>query len=57
MKCIICHEKEATVIDRNDYPFAKKKKLCADCHTERLQNDMIDILIVEKNSRQKFGGE
>ena len=50
--CIICREREATVLDRNEAPFGRRKKLCATCHAERLKNDMVDILIVERRRRK-----
>lgn len=46
--CVICGEKPATVVDREEGPWAKKKKLCADCHVNRLKNDLITVLEVEK---------
>ena len=53
MKCIICGEKEATVPDRNEYP-SKRKKLCIDCHSNRLKNDFVDILLIERKRRQRM---
>lgn len=49
-KCIICGEKQATVRDRNE-PWSRRKKLCVDCHVNRLKNDFIDILEIEKKRR------
>jgi len=43
MKCIVCGEREATVFDRNEGCFAKKKKVCLECHSNRLKNDFLDI--------------
>ena len=50
MKCIICHEREATVRDRNN-PTSPRKKLCMECHADRLKSDFINILTkeVQKN--------
>ena len=51
MKCIICREKEATVPDRDS--GSSRKKLCADCHANRLKNDFINITLVERKRRLK----
>ena len=53
MKCIVCGEREATVFDRNEGCFAKKKKVCLECHSNRLKNDFLDILIIEKKREEK----
>ena len=53
MKCIVCGEREATVFDRNEGCFAKKKKVCLECHSNRLKNDFLDILIIEKKRRER----
>ena len=52
MKCIICHEREATVLDRTEGCFAKRKKLCLECHANRLKNDFIDIALIERKRRE-----
>ena len=52
MKCIICGKKEATIPDRNEYP-SRRKKICVDCHSDRLRHDFIDVLEAEK--RRKTG--
>ena len=52
MKCIVCNDKEATVPDRNEGCFAKRKKVCSDCHANRLKNDFINILLVERKRRE-----
>jgi hypothetical protein len=49
--CIVCGDKEATVPDRNEGCFAKRPKLCNDCHAIRLRNDFITILEIEKKRR------
>jgi len=53
-KCIICHEheREATIPDRNDYP-SRRKKLCSECHGDRLKHDLIDILEIEKKRNEQ----
>lgn len=38
MKCIICHEQEATIPDREK--GGRQKRLCAQCHAERLRADL-----------------
>ena len=50
MKCIICHEKEATIPDRNE-PWYRRKKICTDCHVERLKNDFVNIVDAELKKR------
>jgi hypothetical protein len=50
-KCIICGKNEATIPDRNT-PWSNRKKICSDCHANRLRNDFIDILEIEKRRRQ-----
>ena len=52
MKCIICRETEATVRNRNK-PWSRRKVLCSDCHSNRLKNDFIDILEIERKRREK----
>lgn len=42
MKCIVCHEREAVVPDRNT--MSRHKRLCIECHAERLQEDLKQIL-------------
>lgn len=51
MKCIVCHTNEATIPDRNN-PMSSRKKICSICHSNRLKNDFIDILIIEKKRRK-----
>lgn len=46
-KCIICHTNEATIPDRNN-PMSSRKKICSICHSNRLKNDLIDVMIIEK---------
>ena len=43
MKCIICHTNKGEVRDRNT-PTDKRKKICGNCHSKRLQNDFKIIL-------------
>jgi hypothetical protein len=55
-KCIICHTNEATIPDRNT--MSSRKKICPECHSNRLKNDLIDIMIIEKRRMEKArGGE
>jgi hypothetical protein len=42
MKCIICGKREATVPDRNQ--MSRKKRLCSQCHSDRLRTDLTNIL-------------
>lgn len=43
MKCIICHERPATVPDRNRMGRTIKR-ICSECHVEELQDDLEKIL-------------
>lgn len=38
--CIVCGERPAAVPDRNDGASARRKKVCRECHTQRLVGDM-----------------
>lgn len=49
-KCIICGEKEATVPDRNT--LSSRKKVCKDCHAERLKDDLVYILLAQKGGHR-----
>lgn len=51
-KCIICHTNKPTIPDRNKYP-SKRKEICSECHTARLQNDFIDVLEIERKRRER----
>ncbi len=51
MKCIICHEKEATVPDRNR-PGRPIKRVCSDCHSDRLRGDLKVILEYERVKKE-----
>lgn len=42
MKCIVCREREAAVPDRNKP--GNKKRVCRQCHGERLRGDIIGIV-------------
>jgi hypothetical protein len=50
-KCIICNVNEATIPDRNE-PWSNRKKVCQKCHSERLKNDFVDILEIERRRRE-----
>lgn len=47
--CIICHTKDATIPDRDS--GSSRKKLCGDCHAERLKEDLRRILAIERRRR------
>ena len=51
-KCIICHKKEATVPDRS-IPGRPIKRLCGDCHSDRLRGDLKYLLGVELKKPNK----
>lgn len=53
MKCIVCGEREATVPDRNQGGIGRRiKKVCSVCHQNRLKNDLVDILLIEKKRNE-----
>jgi hypothetical protein len=41
--CRICGKDSATIRDRNEAPWGKRKKLCSSCHSRRLKHDLINI--------------
>jgi hypothetical protein len=47
--CIICHTKDATTPDRDS--GSSRKKLCSDCHAERIKGDLRRILMIERRRR------
>ena len=49
MRCIICKEREATIKDRREAPWGKKKKLCAECHTIQLEKDLENVYSIYYN--------
>lgn len=51
MKCILCHEREATVPDR-DRPGRPIKRVCRECHVKRLQDDLRRVLELEFGKRR-----
>jgi hypothetical protein len=50
MKCVICHEREARVPDR-DRPGRPIKRVCRECHAERLIGDLKVIMDEEKRRK------
>jgi|AMWB02.1.fsa_nt_gi hypothetical protein len=51
--CIVCHKKVATIPDR--YSGSSRKKLCPECHAERLKDDLRYIIAVETKRKQEEG--
>jgi hypothetical protein len=47
--CIICHTHYATVPDR--YSGSSRKRLCFNCHADRLKGDLRDI--INRYNKQK----
>ena len=41
-KCIRCHAREAVLPDR--YSMSPRKKICRECHADRLKGDLKVIL-------------
>ena len=50
--CIICHEKPATVPDRNR-PGRLVNRICSECHKERLRGDFKNVLSKIKRNNTK----
>jgi cytochrome c553 len=50
-KCIVCHERPAEVPDRNS--MSPRKKLCSQCHGERLRGDLKRIVEFEAQLRSE----
>lgn len=48
MKYIVCKEREAEVPDRNKMG-SLKKRVCRECHAERLKGDLKHILKVHED--------
>ena len=53
MKCILCHERDAVVPDRES--GTNRKKVCRRCHAERLIGDLKVVLDLH-NKREKHSG-
>lgn len=51
MRCVICHDKKATVPDRN--MVGRAPRLCHDCHANRLAGDMRRILALRQQAERK----
>lgn len=50
--CNVCHERVATIPDREI--FGKPiPRVCSECHANRLKNDFIGILEVERKRVKK----
>ena len=45
-KCIICHERDAIIPDRES--GSSRKRVCGECHAERLRGDLEYILYLHK---------
>jgi hypothetical protein len=48
--CIVCHEKKATVPDRET--MSSRNKICADCHAARLCGDLKHVLALHKKKKE-----
>jgi len=52
--CKICRKNKATVPDRNHGNIGRLRfEVCGQCHADRLRNDLIDIMIVERRRRER----
>ena len=58
--CKICRKNKATVPDRNYQNIGRLRlEVCGSCHADRLKNDLIDILLIERKRREtdkRLGG-
>ena len=50
--CIVCHERPPTVPDRNSMG-KPTKKVCSECHAERLRQDVVRIINSERAKNAK----
>lgn len=58
MKCIVCGERPATVPDRNTGGIGRRiNKVCSECHANRLKNDFVDILLIERKRRERLAAK
>ena len=48
--CIVCHEREAVLPDRNN-PGRPVKRICRQCHADRLIGDLKAILVEEERRK------
>lgn len=56
-KCIICGTRPRQVPDRNSGSLRPTKKICRECHADRLRGDMRHILNVEaQREHERSGG-
>jgi len=53
--CIICHENEAVVPDRESSTI-KENRICGKCHGARLLGDLKKIVVGHLALKRKFGG-
>ena len=52
MLCIICRKRKAELPDRNYQGIGRPiKKICKECHSERLKGDLVGILETERKRR------
>lgn len=42
--CVVCRERPAAVPDRNEGCFARRKKVCRECHASRLAGDLRRVI-------------
>ena len=52
--CIVCHERKAELPDR-ERMGRPIKRVCRQCHSDRLRGDMVKILEHEKRKREEEG--
>jgi hypothetical protein len=48
--CTVCREREAVLPDRNREP-SQIRRICRECHAERLRGDLRHVLAVEAKRR------
>jgi len=52
-KCVVCHERPAAVPDRNT--MSLRKKVCRECHIERLRVDLQRVLVAHAKRYETTG--
>jgi len=55
MECIICRKREAVLPDRNSH--SARKRVCRECHADRLQGDLRRILEDHEAKKRRAMGE
>lgn len=57
MKCIVCHERKATVPDRDRQSGRLINRVCSQCHAQRLIGDLKQVLKAVNEDRFKCNSD